>query len=345
MMNLDDRRTRMPAKLRMCHINIQSLNPGEPGLTTRANYKLDQMRTVLQLEHHFDVIGVSETWLMAKHTDEQIALDNYDIHRKDRDTHAGGVCVYVNSILPNKRRDDLEDPLLEIVWIEISRDPKPILIGVAYRRPGMDRDSAANYIQKFQDMMMKVMNTNADAIYLMGDFNDPCTTWEGRHPQSELKEQLLDSTTTLGLHQLINVPTHRTDTSANILDLIFTDSPGHVTMTGTLPPIGTTRHEVIFCETTTVVPKLKPFKKEVWKYDQADREGLNIAIGDFPFEELLPNDPNQAVDIWTLFIMQIAREYIPCITITVRPQDKPWMTQPISRLIKTRNRLYRRATG
>ena len=40
----------------------------------------------------------------------------------------------------------------------------------------------------------------------MGDFNHRCTQWDSFHTNSELKEDLLDSTTALGLHQLINKP-------------------------------------------------------------------------------------------------------------------------------------------
>ena len=88
---------------------------------------------------------------------------------------------------------------------------------------------------------------------------------------------------TLGLHQLINEPTYLTTTSANILDLIFTDSPGYVTYCGILPPLGMSKHAIIYSVCSHQVTKIKSYKKEIWKYRQADIEGLNIAIGDFPF--------------------------------------------------------------
>jgi len=341
-MNNDEHRVHVPLRMKMCHVNIQSLGSGDLGITSRANYKLDQMRTILQMEHKFDIIGLSETWLSPNVENEHIALANYDVHRKDRNGRGGGVCVYISSTLPNKRRRDLEEPTLEMIWTEISVQPKPVLIGVAYRPPGMNRQAATDYIHRIQDTLTRVLTTNADSVYLMGDFNDRCTKWEDRHPESELKEDLLDTTTALGLQQLINEPTYITETSANILDLIFTNNAGQVTNAGTLPPIGTSKHTVIYCETTRIVPKMKQYKKEVWKYDQADKEGLNIAISDFPFEDILPEDVDEAVEIWTHLVLQIAKEYIPCITVTVRPADKPWMTGDIRNLMKTRNRLYKR---
>ena len=90
-----------------------------------------------------------------------------------------------------------------------------------------------------------------------------------------------------------------TSTSANILDLIFTDSPGFVTAAGTLPPLGTSKHAVVYCLCNRNVTREKPYKTEIWKYQDADRDGLNIAIGDFPFDDILPDDINQATEIWT----------------------------------------------
>ena len=96
--------------IRMCHVNIQSLGAGEQGPTSIANVKLDQLRSVLQFQYEFDIIGLSETWLSPSVTDEDISLEEYTVFRKDRPQRGGGVCVYVKSSLPCKRRADLETP-------------------------------------------------------------------------------------------------------------------------------------------------------------------------------------------------------------------------------------------
>ncbi len=79
--------------LRICHVNIHSLGTGEQGPTSMANYKLNQIRTILQLEHKFDAIGLSETWLIPTVQDDDIHLENYVVHRKDRVGRGGGVCI------------------------------------------------------------------------------------------------------------------------------------------------------------------------------------------------------------------------------------------------------------
>ena len=331
-------------EISMCHINIQSLGHGEQGPTTSANVKLDQIRTILCLQEKFDIIGISETWLTDRVPDEDIELENYKLYRKDRAGRAGGVCLYITSSLPCERKYNLEDNSLELVWIEIKLIPKSILVGVCYRPPNMTRQQANDFIENMQISLNKAMCHGADSIYLLGDFNDRCTDWAGKHPDSELKENLKDMTMSFGLQQLINEPTYMTKTSANLLDLIFTDSPGYIKKSGTLPPIATSKHAVVYCICKKTHVHEKPYTKEIWKYDEADIPGLNIAIGDFPFDDVLGEceDINHAAELWTHIVLQIAKEYIPHHTIKISPHDKPWITKDIKTVIRTRDRLYRR---
>ena len=234
--------------LKMCQVNIQSLGAGELGPTTTANTKLYQIRTVLQHQHQFDIIAVTETWLTTAVSDDDIGLDNYNVYRKYRQGRGGGVCIYVNTLLPCRRRSDLETDNLEVVWIEVLLLPKPV--------PGMSRGDAIAYIQDLQDMLIRASNAAAESIFLMGNFNDRCTEWDGRHTDSELKQDLVDTTTALGLHQLINQPTYHTRTSSNILDLIFTDSLGYVTEAGTLPRLGTSHHAVVYCVCNRTIQRI-----------------------------------------------------------------------------------------
>ncbi len=124
---------RLYKNIKMCHVNIQSLGAGDQGITSTANYKLDQIRTILQINEQFDVIGLSETWLTEAVSDEDISLDNYLVYRKDRQHRGGGVCTYVRTSISSKRRPDLEKDDLELIWIELMLKPKSILVGVSYQ--------------------------------------------------------------------------------------------------------------------------------------------------------------------------------------------------------------------
>ena len=219
-------------RITMCHANIQSIGSGDQGIASPANVKMDEMRSTLVTEHKFDVICLNETWLNDNVTYEDIRLDNYVVHRRDRGSLGGGVCTYINNYLPCRRRSDLEPPGIEMMWVELQLVPRYVLIAVCYRPPGMNRDQCTTFIDELQESITKVIDSNPDSIYILGDFNDPCSEWESIHSHSELKQDLLHTASSLGLYQLITEPTHCTSHSANILDLIFTDSPGYITSHG-----------------------------------------------------------------------------------------------------------------
>ena len=109
-------------KFSIVHYNVQSL----------AN-KINLIESELR---NFDVICISETWLDDRTSDEDIRIDNLKLFRRDRPgDHHGGICVYIRTNLFSKRRDDLELPNVECIWVEISIRKKKQLIGIFYRPP------------------------------------------------------------------------------------------------------------------------------------------------------------------------------------------------------------------
>ena len=57
--------------------------------------------------------------------------------RKDRNTKGGGVCIFLSNQLSGKRRSDLEDPDLELLWVEmkLSGYHRSLFVGCCYRPP------------------------------------------------------------------------------------------------------------------------------------------------------------------------------------------------------------------
>jgi hypothetical protein len=76
----------------------------------------------------------------------------------------------------------------------------------------MNREQASKFIDDLQISLNAAMMYESDGVYLLGDFNDRCKQWTAPHPESELKENLVDLTSAFGLHQLINEPTYITST-------------------------------------------------------------------------------------------------------------------------------------
>ena len=56
-----------------------------------------------------DVLFASETKIDSSFTNAQFHINDFKLHRSDRNCHGGGILAYVRSDLSNRRRCDLED--------------------------------------------------------------------------------------------------------------------------------------------------------------------------------------------------------------------------------------------
>ena len=91
----------------------------------------------LLLENHIPIIVITETWLDAGVMDFELGLNNYSIHRGDRQHgRRCGILLVLCRDLIAIRRLDLEIDGAEIVMVEISQRSKDfVLLGVCYRPP------------------------------------------------------------------------------------------------------------------------------------------------------------------------------------------------------------------
>ena len=62
--------------------------------------------------------------------DSFIAINNFQVYRKDKIQGSGGLLVYVRNDISSSRRKDLENEHFQSIWTEINpENSKPVLIG------------------------------------------------------------------------------------------------------------------------------------------------------------------------------------------------------------------------
>ena len=69
--------------LRVFHLNIRSLRN-----------KMDELQLFCDANKPH-VLSLNETWLDDSFSDSELCLPGYQLFRKDRDCHGGGIAVYV----------------------------------------------------------------------------------------------------------------------------------------------------------------------------------------------------------------------------------------------------------
>ena len=117
--------SKMTNPFKVMSLNIFSLLP-----------HIDELR-ILAADEKSHVIGINETEIDSAIIDSHIALDEYDVIRKDRNSVGGGVALYVHKSVDFKRCDDLINSDIQAISAKIKiGNYKPFLVTSIYRPPG-----------------------------------------------------------------------------------------------------------------------------------------------------------------------------------------------------------------
>ena len=309
--------------------------------------KLDELNYFTK-SSSIHILALTETWLGPSITDDRIELIGFQTpFRRDRNESGGGVCVYLSNHVSGKRRVDLEHSDLELIWIEIhSFSHRPLLLGCCYRPP----NSTVHFFERLEATLENVIDKD---ILLVGDFNSRNKDWfhgditnaNGLH----LKE-LMDR---LDMYQLCDEATHLNYAGEpnSLLDLGFTNVPHLFKNRATVSsPVSTSDHlPVVFHTFLKQQIKNEPSNRShtSWLYSRKSHEGM---MNSFSFDNWswVFSDENDINAVWSRwkrqFILDI-ESFIPRVQQGNRdkPGKPPWFNNYIHKLIRTKNRFFKRA--
>ena len=307
--------------LSFVHYNIQSLFP-----------KFDLIQNEFK---EFDIIALSETWLDQTIQDDDICIDSYSMYRRDRQTDRyGGLILYVSDRFISKRRHDLEVPDVESIWIEIFVKSKPFLFGTFYRPP----NSTVDTIDKIETSLDLATDTGIQDIFITGDFNIDYI--------KSSNERFKNIVKSYSLTQLVNEPTHYTENSSSLIDLILTTNPNLFLLHGVGDPFagGEIRyHCPIFGIIKFQKPRTKCFQRKIWKYSEGNYDLFRQKLSDNPWTNVENPDINIYAENITNAILDIASSCIPNKIVTIRSSDPPWFHSGLRKLIRKRKRACSKA--
>ena len=138
-------------------------------------YNFTSLQTLVYKEgSKIDVLRLSETHRVDRDESGYAGLfkiDVYTLIKRNRSHGKGGrVAMYVKNSIKFKRRQDLENPLLEIIVIEIFiKNAKSILLARYYRPAEGSKCLPSNYNDLFNEHLENFSHNKE--VLLMGDFN------------------------------------------------------------------------------------------------------------------------------------------------------------------------------
>ena len=197
------------SKLSLLHLNARSLNKN-----------FDALQILLSsLNFTFDVIAVTETWFNSSTNIDMYDLQEYSLISKCRTSKSGGgVALYLkNNLIYNILHDfTCSESNYEMMFIEITTKPKPIIVACIYRPPDSD---ISCFNEKMQNVLEMLESEQKD-IYILGEFNINLLNY-GIHNKTN---DFLDTMFSFNLYPLITKPTRITENKASLIDNIFTNT-------------------------------------------------------------------------------------------------------------------------
>ena len=230
--------------------------------------------------------------------------------RKDRDDNHGGVILYVKETLRYKRRADLEIRGIECIWIELLNNHQRILFGLSYRPP----NSHADYLSSIEDSLGLAIDAGITDIVVTGDFNINMT-----NPNSARK--IDNSCTQFSFHQTIDQPTHFTENSSSLIDILLVTNKDHLLSSGVSDPFldqPVRYHCPIFGIFKFTKHKCKSFMRNIWYYDQGNYDLMRERASVVPWDNLKHDDIDVYADNIFSAVENIARECIPNRNVRIK---------------------------
>lgn len=208
------------------------------------------------------------------------------------------------------------------------------LFGIFCRAP----NTTAYQYTRIEDSIHLALDTGINVIIITGDFNINTL-----NPIASRKINTLCHK--FALSQCITEPTHFTEKSSSLIDIILTSNPTCISISGVGDPCldQTTRyHCQVFGVLNLKKPKYPTFKRHIWLFDKGNYQLLRVKVATTNWEELKDGNINIYTRNITHAILNVSKLCMPNKDVTVRPSDPPWLSSNIKRHIRCRRRAYRK---
>ncbi|XP_075157817.1 uncharacterized protein LOC142231083 [Haematobia irritans] len=308
--------TKQKPGLTIVHINAQSLQN-----------KLDEFRQIF-ISSNIDIICVSETWFQPEIVDGIYNLQGYRLFRSDRDSHAGGVCMYVRNELNScmKLKSD-SGSQIEFIFLEVcTADNTKLLVGTVYRP---HRTIPFNNLIDTLENLTLLYND----VIIAGDFNSNIL----------VEKRLNESMNTLDLYSVNTIiPTHFSNSGNTLLDLIFVNNCEKVLLYDQLSASSFSKRDLLFLTyDVTVFKESKVFEFRDFRrinYNLLNDIANNINWNEVYYYEAVEDQINFMQGKITILFDAC----VPKKVLRTKPTQQPWFNHEIKKLIRDRDNKYKR---
>lgn len=190
------------------HLNIMVVN-----CRSLAN-KIDKFQTLIEF-YEPEVVVAVETWLDEGWSENELSMKEYELHRRDRNRHGGGVMVAVKKCVSGTLL--WKDEEVEMLGVKVQAKGGSVEVIAAYRPPGIHQ----NLIHKLVERV-KSMDADKNNVVIAGDLNLPNVNWSGVGNGSSTIQDLVSDIVIEGFCQVVKEGTRVSKSgNNNLLDVVL----------------------------------------------------------------------------------------------------------------------------
>lgn len=286
--------------------------------------------------HNVDLLAINETWLRDGEEGRAPTVPGYRLRHTPRPAHVrargGGVGFYIKHEFAARMVPINTHNSIEQIWFKLSLANFKFIIGTAYRPPWLS-------VRAFLDALSDTISAlrGYDFIMVLGDFNINYLNSSSGHTK-----MLQDFLTTYNLRQHVNEPTHHTNNSDTLLDLICSNANITRVEVDYIPDLSS--HSFVYCELG--IAKFRFPAKQVMhrplKY--IDTNQLNELLIHTSWEEVSRlQNVNDMVSLLNRYILSIFDTLAPVKKIFIKERHCPWLTSNLKLMMQLRNKAHVKA--
>ena len=87
---------------------------------------------------------------------------------------------------------------------------------------------------------------------------------------------------------------------------------------------------------------VKPFSRKIWLYDRGNYDDFRQKVSEFYWNTLYNDDVNLYAKQFSDTFLSVAEQSIPTKNVTIQPRDLPWINNNIRRLMRKKDRLFKK---
>ena len=202
---------------------------------------------------------------------------------------------------------------MNVYGLRFPLNNKKILLGTFYRPPNSTQD----VLTSIENSISLAYDTNIQNILITGDFNLDVL-------KSSSNKKVFDLCKHFSLYQLINEPTHHTESSSSIIDLFFTSNINSIVLSGVGEPIldqNISYHCPVYCVLNSNKFITPINTRHVWLYDRGDYMSFSRDLDNTDWNSPRNDDMDAYTNNIKEHITKLANKHIPNKEIKVRKSD------------------------